>query len=72
MGMHQSELKAIREAEKSLPEEWKGYCGIEQIGENCEIDMVLLTDDRVIVVEIKEWNDGDVVSDGQSWFIQRS
>jgi len=71
MGMHQSELKAIREAEKSLPEEWKGYCGIELIGENCEIDMVVLTDDRVVVVEIKEWNDGDVVSDGQSWFLRR-
>ena len=71
MGMHQSELKAIREAETNLPEDWKGYCGIELIGENCEIDMVMLTDDRVIVVEIKEWNDGDVVSDGQSWFIRR-
>lgn len=70
-GMHQSELKAIQEAGKSLPEEWKAYCGIEIIGKNCEIDMVMLVEDRIIVVEIKEWNNGSIESDGQSWFVRR-
>jgi len=70
-GMHQSELKAIQETGKSLPEEWKAYCGIEIIGKNCEIDMVMLVEDRIIVVEIKEWNNGSIESDGQSWFIRR-
>lgn len=69
MGLKNSELRAIDRIKKELPDSWQGYASFlmsDGIGAGMEIDLLLITADRFIVCEIKEWK-GEVRSDGKYW-----
>lgn len=53
-GVDKYEKEANSILEEFLPSTWKGYAGLELVGRNgCEIDLVIVTSDRLIVVEHK-------------------
>lgn len=70
-GLHQSEKDAINKLEKGLPKEWFGFSSLEMFDRNAgsfETDLILLTHDRIIVVELKKWS-GKIFSKGGNWVL---
>ncbi|SSP30064.1 serine/threonine protein kinase [Acinetobacter pittii] len=69
-GLHKSELKAIDLIEQKFTAKWKGYAGIVLTDSqgSMEIDLLLITNDRILVVELKEWN-GKLESNNGMWFV---
>jgi len=71
-GINANEKQANNILEKSLPESWKGYSSLEMIGRQSngfEADIILITADRIIVVELKNYN-GNLYSRDGKWIIQ--
>lgn len=69
-GVQESEKRALKEFEKAFSSKWLGYAAFEMLqkgGGNYEVDLVIVAADRIIVVELKNWN-GDIRSDGEQWF----
>ncbi len=80
MQIHCLDPEGINEYEKlandvlsnSLPTTWKAYSALELYGrkeQSAEFDLIIITADRVIVVEIKEWN-GELFSKKGKWLVQ--
>ena len=69
-GLHKSELKAIDKFETVLQPSWYGYAGIVLTDSqgSMEIDCLIITQDRILIVELKEWN-GTLTSHDGKWFI---
>tara|TARA_R110000772_G_scaffold241477_1_gene353800 strand:- start:26 stop:607 length:582 start_codon:yes stop_codon:yes gene_type:complete len=70
-GVHESEKDAISELRASLPNSWKGYASLELIDRAqgpSEMDLVVVTADRLIIVELKNWNGPLFARDGH-WFV---
>ena len=70
-GVHSSEIKGIKILEEKLPASWIAYASLEFIDRrqgNREIDLVLLTDDRIILVDLKDWN-GELTYSGDFWYL---
>lgn len=66
-GVHAREIKGLSALKESLPNHWYGYASLELVGENGgEIDLVICADDRLIAVEIKDW-DGRIEDLGPYW-----
>ncbi|MFA9263131.1 MAG: nuclease-related domain-containing protein, partial [Undibacterium sp.] len=66
-GVHAREIKGLEALKDSLPNHWYGYASLELIGENGgEIDLVICAEDRLIAVEIKDWN-GRIEDLGPYW-----
>lgn len=68
-GLHKSELRAVDKMEKNLQDSWQAYAGIviaDSQG-SMEIDCLIITHDRVLVVELKEWN-GTITSTNGIWY----
>lgn len=66
-GVHQREVKGLSALKKALPAHWYGYAAFELIGvDSGEIDLLICADDRLVVVEIKDWN-GRIEDCGQIW-----
>lgn len=66
-GIHEREVKGLSVLKDALPEKWYGYASLELIGNNGgEIDLVICADDRLIAVEIKDWN-GRIEDLGSIW-----
>lgn len=57
-GLHASETKAVAAMEKTLRDSWFAYAGIVLVDEQgpMEVDTLIITHDRILVVELKEWN----------------
>jgi len=71
-GVHEAEKDAVSRLKKALPDSWKGYASLELVDRrqgSAEIDMVIVTADRLIVVELKNWN-GDLTYRDGHWFIR--
>ena len=66
-GIKNSEAAAIRELEK-LRDSWKGYASFLAVDSqgSMEIDLLIFTHSRIILVEIKKWS-GHIDSDGSTW-----
>ncbi len=68
-GLHHTEHKAALELEEHLPEHWKGYAGFlipDSKGKALEIDMLIFAEDRLILVEFKNWA-GQIHMEGKTW-----
>ena len=66
-GAHAREIKGLSVLKDSLPGHWFGYASFEMIGhDGGEIDLVICADDRLIAVEIKDWNE-EIVDHGNTW-----
>ena len=72
-GIQLSEKYAIARIEKEFRKEWQGYASLEIVVKGAlgrEIDLVILTHDRVLIIELKRWN-GKIKSEGGYWHLQR-
>lgn len=72
-GIQESEKYAVDRIGKELPSEWRGYASLEIIEKGKlgrEIDLLILTPDRVLLVELKRWN-GQIKSEDGYWFLKR-
>lgn len=50
---------------------WKGYAGfryVDRTGKEGEFDLVIVTHCNVLIIELKDWNHGDIKSYGDKWF----
>lgn len=50
---------------------WKGYAGfrfIDAKGNEGEFDLVIVTHCNVLIIELKNWNNGEVVSRKDKWY----
>lgn len=64
------ELHGLEPIEKALPAGWLAYAGLELVdprNPNIEFDLVLVTHDRVLVVELKHWS-GRITSERGQWY----
>lgn len=50
---------------------WKGYAGFRLVenGKEGEFDLVVVTHCNVIIVELKDWNNGKVECKGDRWYL---
>lgn len=50
---------------------WKGYAGFRLVenGKEGEFDLVIATHCNVIIVELKDWNRGNITCKGNKWFL---
>lgn len=72
-GIQNSEKYAIERIEREFPREWVGYASLEIVEKGRlgrEIDLVILTMDRVLIIELKRWN-GAIKSEGGYWYRKR-
>ncbi|QUS54600.1 AAA domain-containing protein [Pseudovibrio brasiliensis] len=67
-GIHAAELKAIKELGEGLRNSWFGYASflIADKAGTMEIDLLVFTHNRILLVEVKHWN-GSIKSDGKTW-----
>lgn len=70
-GVQDSEKHALAEMEKAFSRDWLAYAAFEMLqrGGNYEVDLIIVTHDRMIVVELKKWT-GDIRSDGEKWYLR--
>lgn len=50
---------------------WKGYAGfrLAENGKEGEFDLVIATHCNVLIVELKDWNHGNITCKGNKWFL---
>lgn len=68
-GLHEREVKGI-ESLSSLPAHWFAYTNLDLAtapGSSREIDVIIVADDRILVVDLKDWF-GPVESREGHWF----
>ncbi|CNI68378.1 serine/threonine protein kinase [Yersinia rohdei] len=67
-GLHFSEVKAIHRMQKEFQNSWHAYAGlvIAHSQGSMEIDCLIITHDRLLLVELKEWN-GSITTQGGKW-----
>jgi hypothetical protein len=68
-GIHRREIAGIEKLKASLPSEWYGFTNLELIRPGAtprEIDVVIVLDDRILLVDLKDWH-GRITSDGSHW-----
>ena len=69
-GLHRSETKALSRMESELRDSWHAYASVlimDQQG-SMEFDLIIVTHDRVLVVELKNWR-GKLTSYDGNWHI---
>lgn len=69
-GLHKSETNALDQMQKHLRDSWFGYASVlvaDKQG-SMEFDLIIVTHDRVLVVELKEWH-GKLTSYDGNWII---
>ena len=70
-GVHTRELKGLEKLKAKLPAHYYGFANLEliepqkKIGR--QIDIVLITEDRIILVDIKDWH-GSITSENSIWY----
>jgi len=73
-GVNEHERLANVVLSEELPTTWKAYSSLQTNGrkENqAEFDLIIVTADRLIVAELKDWH-GDLFAKKGKWIIQRS
>lgn len=69
-GIHVREIKGIETLKEKLPAEWYAFANLEIINPGKvgrQIDGAIVLDDRIILVDIKDWY-GKITSDGDTWY----
>ncbi|MFP4949393.1 AAA domain-containing protein [Providencia hangzhouensis] len=72
LGINGYEREANEKLEATLPNNWKGYSSLEMRGRQSkefEGDLILITHDRIINVELKQWS-GKIFSKDGKWVVQ--
>lgn len=70
MGLHGSETKAVSRMEAELRKSWHAYASVLIIDSqgSMEFDLIIITHDRVLVVELKNWR-GKLTQFEGRWYI---
>ena len=69
-GAHEREIKGLDILQKQLPDHWYAFANFEMIlpgKAGRELDLVIVLEDRIILVDLKDWN-GEVTSKGGKWY----
>ncbi|MCW3608306.1 nuclease-related domain-containing protein [Burkholderia cenocepacia] len=70
-GVLEVEHAALRELEAKLPRDWGAYAAFRLLvrgsKQPLDIDLLLLTNNRILVVELKNWS-GDIEYSSGQWF----
>lgn len=69
-GVFGSEAKALKQIERAFRASWKGYASLElrdRLG-SAEIDLLVITHERILLVELKDWN-GHLSQTGDRWIL---
>ena len=69
-GIHRREIPGIEKL-RSLPADWYAFTNLELVSAGAmpkEIDVVVVLDDRVLIVDLKDWH-GKITGDGDRWFL---
>ncbi|MBD2812475.1 NERD domain-containing protein [Xenorhabdus sp. Vera] len=68
-GLHASEVKAVSKMESEFQNSWHAYAGLVVADKqgSMEIDCLIITHDRLLLVELKEWN-GIITTEKGKWF----
>jgi len=72
-GIHVREIKGLAAVEKKFPKDWLAYASLELLHEakgSREFDLIIVTYDRILAIEIKDWN-GELKSNGREWFVNK-
>lgn len=69
-GLHASETRAVALMKEKLRSSWKAYASLLVIDDqgSMDIDTLIITHDRLLLVELKEWN-GKLESSEGKWYI---
>lgn len=70
-GIHLREIKGINALAETLPAHWLLYASLTCYPKNSapiEIDALLVTDDRILLLELKDWN-GDLAAHADRWVV---
>lgn len=73
-GIMPREIKGVDALSKAFPPEWLFYVSLNCFPRNqsaMEIDAVVVTDDQVLLLEIKDWN-GTLTCRGDRWFVGKA
>jgi len=67
-GLHPREVKAVSQMEEHFQDSWQAYSSLVITDEQgaMEIDLLIITQDRILLVEIKDWN-GSLTSYRGEW-----
>jgi serine/threonine protein kinase len=68
-GIHRREIVGVEKLKSSLPPKWYGFSNLEIAvgpGRGREIDVVIAVEDRIFLVDLKDWN-GIIESDSGHW-----
>jgi tRNA A-37 threonylcarbamoyl transferase component Bud32 len=68
-GIHAREIKGIDGLAAALPSHWLLYASFQCLpkrSDPIEIDAMLVMEDRVLLLELKDWN-GDLTANGDQW-----
>jgi tRNA A-37 threonylcarbamoyl transferase component Bud32 len=72
-GIHPREIKGVSELDEHLPQHWVFYTGLQYFPGHdrpIEMDLIILADDRVLLVEIKDWAKS-IRYEGSHWVVGR-
>ncbi|WP_343726955.1 AAA domain-containing protein [Burkholderia seminalis] len=73
-GIMPREIKGVDALSRAFPSEWLLYVSLNCFPRNqdpMEIDAVVVTDDQILLLEIKDWN-GTLTSKGDRWFLNKA
>lgn len=68
-GVHAREVTGVDKLKSLLPVDWYAFTNLDVVlspGETREIDVVIIADDRIFVVDLKDWH-GRIESDRGDW-----
>src|SRR5579859_186893 len=67
-GIHRREVAGVEKL-RGLPKSWYAFTNLELIQPGSmphQIDVVIVLDDRILIVDLKDWH-GRITSDGEHW-----
>ena len=67
-GVHSREVVGIKKLQEELPHDWLAFTNLELALPNGgrEIDVILISEDRIIAIDLKDWH-GKIESSGGAW-----
>ncbi|WP_313342029.1 AAA domain-containing protein [Stenotrophomonas sp.] len=69
-GLHASEVRAVKRMQESLRQSWFGYASLLVVDDegSMDVDTMIVTHDRLLLVELKEWT-GKLESSDSRWYL---